>query len=154
MTSTSRTPGPMRELAAPPVASAAIARAPLPGTGEQPLGGFAQKLAGGIPIERVEGPLPAPLLAHESRVLELLHVVGDLRLSHAEVLLELADADALLILFGGHTGGGEVAAASSLGHHGEHPQPYGVGDGAAQRDQPVHAFLREVPVDAVLLQDR
>src|SRR5215211_1197997 len=137
MTSASRTPGPMRGLAAPPVASAAaaIARAPLPGTGEQPVGGFAQKLAGGIPFERVEGPLPAPLLAHEPRVLELLDVVGHLRLAHAEVLLELADADALLPVLGGHARGGEVAAVSAVGHHGEHPHPYGAREGAAQGDE-------------------
>src|SRR5829696_6340559 len=107
MTSASRTPGPMRGLAAPAVASAAATDpAPLLGTGEQPLGGFAQKLAGSIPIERVEGPLTPPLLAHEPRVLELLHVVGDLGLAHREVLLELADANAFLPLFGGHAGGG------------------------------------------------
>ena len=38
-------------------------------------------------------------------------MVGDLRLAHAEVLLELADADALLPLFDGDAGVREVAAA-------------------------------------------
>src|SRR5687768_4086529 len=66
--------------------------APLFGAGEQTVGGFAQEIAGDLPIEGVEGPLPSPLLLDQPRVLKLLHVVGDLRLAHAEVLLELADA--------------------------------------------------------------
>src|SRR5687767_8267192 len=61
--------------------------APLFGTGEQAGGGLVEQLAGDLPIEGVEGPLPAPLLLHQPGVLELLHVVGDLRLAHAEDLL-------------------------------------------------------------------
>src|SRR5215207_1156410 len=100
--------------------------APLFGAGEQAIGGLADQRPGGFPIERVEGPLPAPLLAHQPRVLELLHVVGDLRLTHTEDLLELADADALFAFVGGDAGAEEVAAAASVGHHGKHPHPYGV----------------------------
>src|SRR5215203_5793240 len=105
--------------------------APLFGAGEQAIGGLADQRPGGFPIERVEGPLPAPLLAHQPRVLELLHVVGDLRLTHTEDLLELADADALLPLDSRDARVREVAAAAALGHHGEHPHPYGVRKGAA-----------------------
>src|SRR3712207_6033272 len=80
-------------------AAAATQYAPFLGIGEQVIGGFAKQLAGGLPIEGVEAPLPAPLLVYQPCVLELLHVVGDLRLTHAEVVLELADADALLLDF-------------------------------------------------------
>src|ERR687898_2233146 len=102
-------------------AAATTDHAPLLGSGEQAAGGLAQQLSGGLPVERVEGPLPAPLLAHEPRVLELLHVVGDLRLAHAEVILELADADAVVRVFGRDTQVRQVAAAPTLSHHGEHP---------------------------------
>src|SRR5215208_2558372 len=85
---------------------------------EQPIGGLTKQPSGGLPVERVEGPLPAPLLTNQPRVLELLHVVGDLRLSHREGFLELADADALFPFVGGHARVRKVAAAASLGHHG------------------------------------
>src|SRR5215208_4992009 len=122
--------------------------APLFGAGEQAIGGLADQRPGGIPIERVEGPLPAPLLAHQPRVLELLDVVGDLGLAHAEALLELADADAFLPLACRYARVREVAAAAPLDHHGEHPDPYGVGEGAAQRNEPIHALilLGDVPL--------
>src|SRR4029434_1234132 len=84
---------------------------------------------------------------------ELPHVVGDLRLAHAEVLLELADADALLPLFDGDAGVREVAAAAAVGHHGEHPHPYRVREGAPQCYESVHSFLGAFPADAVLLHD-
>src|SRR5919112_160804 len=136
-------------------ASAAVAtgHAPLLGSGEQAVGGLAQQLSGGLPVEGVEGPLPAPLLAHEPRVLELPHVVGDLRLAHREDILELADADALLPFRHGHSGGGEVAATPALGHHGEHPHPYGVGESTAQGHEPVRPFPGYAPGDAVLLDN-
>src|SRR3712207_6321196 len=41
--------------------------APLLGTGEQVIGGLAEQLPGSLPIEGVEAPLPAPLLAHQPR---------------------------------------------------------------------------------------
>src|SRR5215218_8597216 len=138
----------------PPVASAAaIACVRLLGGGEQAGGGLAQQPARGLPVEGVEGPLPASLLFNQPRVLELPHVVGDLRLSHREDFLELADADALLSLFGGHAGGGEVAATAALGHHGEHPHPYGVGEGAAQGHEPLHPSHSAALADGVLLHD-
>src|SRR5919112_4117395 len=115
--------------------------------------GVGQEGTGGLLIERVEGPLPAPLLAYQPRVLELLHVVGDLRLPHRKDLLELADADALIPLFDGNAGAGEVAATPALGHHEEHPHPYGFRQGAAQGDELLHPFLRGGPTDAVLLYD-
>src|SRR5215217_4057848 len=132
-------------------ASAAVTdHAPLFGIGEKAVGGLAEQLAGCLPIEGVEGPLPAPLLAHQPGVLEFLHVVGDLRLAHAEDLLELADADALLPLVSRDARTREVAAATLLGHHGEHSYPYGVRQGAAQGDEPIHALVAGV---AVLLND-
>jgi hypothetical protein len=39
-----------------------------------------EELPCGLPVEGVEGPPPAPLLAHKPGVLELLYVVEDLRL--------------------------------------------------------------------------
>src|SRR5215212_2757950 len=87
------------------------------GPREQPIGGHTKQLSGGLPIERVEGPLPAPLLAYQPCILELLDVVGHLRLAHAEDFLELADADALFPFVGGHARVRKVAAAASLGHH-------------------------------------
>ena len=72
------------------------------GSREQPLGGLAEQRAGRLPVDGVEAPLPSPLLAHQPRLLELPHVVGDLGLAHAEDPLELADADALVSLVGGH----------------------------------------------------
>src|SRR3712207_2471244 len=107
--------------------AAATDHATLLGGGEQAVRGLAQQLSRRLPVEGVEAPLPAPLLAKKPGVLELLHVVGDLRLAHAEVLLELADADALVALVGRYARTREVAAAAPLGHHGEHPHPYGVG---------------------------
>src|SRR5215203_1573672 len=115
-----------RTLVRSPASAAAATHTPLLEAGQQMIGGFAKQFACGLPIEGEEAPLPTPLLAYQPRVLELLHVIGDLRLAHAEVVLELADADALLPLFGGDSGAGEVAAAAAVGHHGEHPHPYGV----------------------------
>src|SRR5215211_892946 len=144
----------MRRLATPPVASAAaIARAPLLESGEQSVRGLAEQRPGGLLVEGVEGPLPAPLLVHQSRVLELPHVVGDLRLAHAEDLLELADADGLLPLFGGDAGGRKVTAAATIGHHGEHPHPYRVRDGAPQGYELLHPFLSVSLAGAILLHD-
>src|SRR5215203_2625537 len=109
-----------RTLARSPDSAALTDHTPLLGTGEQAVGGLTEQPARGLPVEGVEAPLPSPLLAHQPRVLELLHVVGDLRLAHAEVLLELTDADTLISLRCGHAGGGEVAAAAAVGHHAEH----------------------------------
>src|SRR5215203_1742273 len=121
---------------------------------EQPIGGLTKQPSGGLPVERVEGPLPAPLLTNQPRVLELLHVVGDLRLSHREGFLELADADALFPFVGGHARVRKVAAAASLGHHGEHRHPYGVRESAAQGDEPLHPELLGASLaGAVLPQD-
>src|SRR5215213_1360284 len=124
---------------------AATTRAPLLWTGQQAIRGLAEQLPGGLPVEGVEAPLPSPLLAHQPGVLELPHVVGDLRLAHAEVLLELADADTLVPLARRYARAGEVAAAAAVGHHAEHPHPYGVGESPAQGDEPVHPFLGAVP---------
>src|SRR5215218_856507 len=120
--------------------------------------GLAEELPRGLPVEGVEGPPPAPLLAHQPSVLELPHVVGDLRLAHAEGLLELADADALLSLARWHSGDGEVAASAAVGHHAEHPHPDGVRKGTAQGDEPLHPFLGvtllgDVATHAVLFDD-
>src|SRR5215211_979749 len=90
-----------RTLARSPTSAADTGHAPLLGSGEQALRGLAEQLRGSLPVEGVEAPLPTPLLAHQPCVLELLHVVGNLRLAHAEDLLELADADAFLPLASG-----------------------------------------------------
>src|SRR5215216_3613829 len=126
-----------RTLARSPASAAAATQAPLLGAGQQVISGLAEQLAGGLPVEGVEAPLPAPLLAYQPRVLELLHVVGDLRLAHAEVVLELADADAVVCVFGRDAQFRQVAAAPTLGHHGEHPYPDGVGESAPQGDEPL-----------------
>src|SRR5829696_949406 len=112
-----------RTLVRPPASAAAATHTPLLAAGQQMIGGFAKQFACRLPIEGKEAPLPAPLLAHQPRVLELLHVVGDLRLAHAEDLLELADADAVVRVFGRDTQVRQVAATPTLGHHGEHPHP-------------------------------
>src|SRR5215207_10132523 len=129
-----------RTLVRPP-ASAAATHTPLLEAGQQMIGGFAKQFACGFPIEGEEAPLPTPLLAYQPRVLELLHVVGDLRLAHAEDLLELADAYAVVRVFGRDTQVRQVAAAPTLGHHGEHPHPDGVGERPAQRDEPLDPLL-------------
>src|SRR5215212_6606337 len=131
----------------------ATTHAPLLWTGQQALRGLAEQLPGGLPVEGVEAPLPTPLLAHQPGVLELPHVVGDLRLAHADVALELADADALVLLARRYTRAGEVAAPPTLGHHAEHPHPYGVGESLAQGDEPVHPFLGAIPTEGVLFYD-
>src|SRR5918994_5398562 len=93
--------------------NSAATNAPLLGTGKQAVRGLAEQPPGGLPVEGVEAPLPAPLLAHQPCVLELLHVVGDLRLAHTELVLELADADALLPLNSRDARVREVAAAAA-----------------------------------------
>src|SRR5215210_1108817 len=124
------------------------------GPREQPIGGLAEQLSGGPPIDGVEAPLPASLLAYQPGVLELLHVVGDLGLAHAEDSLELADADAFFPFAGGHGRVRKVAAATSLRHHGEHPHPNGVREGPAQRDEPLHSLRGAGPTgDTVLFPD-
>src|SRR5215212_2305010 len=98
-----------------PASAAATTRAPLLWTRQQAIRGLAKQLPGGLPVEGVEAPLPTPLFAHQPGLLELPHVVGDLRLAHGEVLLELADADALVLLARRYTRAGEVAAPPTLG---------------------------------------
>src|SRR5215217_6630050 len=143
-----------RTLARSPTSAALTDHTPLLGTGEQAVGGLAEQPARGLPVEGVETPLPSPLLLNQSRVLELLHVLGDLRLAHAEVLLELADADSLIPLACRNAGVREVAATPAIGHHGEHPYPDGIREGTAQGYEPVHPeLLGSVPADAVLLHD-
>src|SRR5215211_1192874 len=137
----------------PTSAAAATDRAPLLGGGEQAIRGLAEQLARSLTVEGVEAPLPAPLLVHQPRVLELLYVVGDLGLAHVELGLELADADALIPLVRRYARVREIAATPTLGHHGEHPHPYGVGEGAAQGDEPLHPLLWIVLADAVILHD-
>src|SRR5919112_1327354 len=127
----------------PASAAAATTPAPLLGSGEQVIGGLAEQLPRGLPVEGVKAPLPAPLFAHQPRILELLHVVGDFRLTHAEVVLELADADAFVLVFGWNPQIRQVAAAPAFGHHGEHPHPDGVGESTPQGDEPLDALLRE-----------
>src|SRR5215216_6577516 len=112
-----------RTLVRPPASAAAATHTPLLEAGQQMIGGFAKQFACDLPIEGEEAPLSAPLLAHQPSVLELFHVVGDLRLAHAEVVLELADADAVVRVFCRDTQVRQVAAAPTLGHHGEHPHP-------------------------------
>src|SRR5215204_2348889 len=126
-----------RTLARSPTSAAATGHAPLLGTGEQAVRGLAEQLPGGLLVEGVEAPLPAPLLAHQPCVLELLHVVGDFRLAHAKLVLELADADALVLGFDRDAQIGQVAATPTLGHHAEHPHPYGIGESAPQGDESV-----------------
>src|SRR5215203_103540 len=101
-----------RTLARSPASATATTHAPLLGSGEQVIGGLAKQLPGGLAVEGVEAPLPAPLLAHQPRFPELLHVVGDLRLSHAEVVLELADADAFVLACVANENFGGVHVAS------------------------------------------
>src|SRR5215212_8385633 len=136
---------------------AATTRAPLLWTGQQAIRGLAEQLPGGLPVEGVEAPLPTPLFAHQPGVLELPHVVGDLRLAHAEVVLELADADALVPLVRRDAGAGEVAAAPTVGHHAEHPHPYGVRESLAQGDEPFDLLVGHLSAPArtnpVLLED-
>src|SRR5215217_8809901 len=142
-----------RTLARSPNSAAATGHAPLLGTGEQAVRGLAEQLPSGLLVEGVEAPLPPPLLTHQPCVLELLHVVGDFRLAHAELVLELADADAFLPLAGRNARVREVAAAAPLGHHGEHPHPYGVRKGTAQGNEPIHTLILGFPAGAVLLHD-
>src|SRR5215212_242675 len=142
-----------RTLDRSPDSAAVTDHAALLGTRDQAVGGLTEQPACGLPVEGVEAPLPSPLLLHQSRVLELLHVVGDLRLAHAEVLLKLTDADTLIPLRRGHVGVGEVAATAALGHHGEHPHPYGVGEGAAQGYESLNPFHSAALADGVLLHD-
>src|SRR3712207_1777257 len=47
----------------PASAAAATTHAPLLGTGQQVIGSLADQLAGGLPVEGVEAPLPTPLFA-------------------------------------------------------------------------------------------
>src|SRR5215210_2797095 len=142
-----------RTLARSPPSAASTGNAALLGSGEQAVGGFAQQLSCSLPVEGVEAPLPVPLLANEPRVLELLHVVGDLRLAHAELVLKLADADALLPFDSRDARTREVATATPLGHHGEHPHPYGVREGAAQGDEPIDTLILRLSAGAVLFYD-
>src|SRR5919199_415710 len=132
-----------RTLARSPTSAAATTTtsAPLLGSGEQVIGGLAEQLPGGLAVEGVETPLAAPLLAHQPCALELLHVIGDLRLAHAEVVLELADADAFVLVFGRNSQVRQVAAAPTFGHHGEHPHPDRVGESATKGDEPLDALL-------------
>src|SRR5918992_2861671 len=142
-----------RTLTRSPTSAAATGHTPPFGSGEQAVRSLAQQLSCRLPVEGVEAPLPPPLFAHQPCVLELLHVVGDLRLAHAELVLELADADALLPLNSRNAGVREVAAAAAVGHHVEHPHPYGVRKGAAQGDEPIHTPILGVPEGTVLLHD-
>ena len=41
----------------------------------------------------------------------------------------------------------------AVGHHGEHPHPYGIGKGSAQSDETVHPFLGAALAAAVLLHN-
>src|SRR5215217_8311004 len=124
-----------RTLARSPTSAAATGHAPLLGTGEQAVRGLAEHPPGGLPVEGVEAPLPAPLLTHQPCVLELLHVVGDFRLAHAKQVLELANADALVLSFDRDAQIRQVAATPTLGHHAEHPHPYGFGESTPQGDE-------------------
>src|SRR5215211_1574817 len=142
-----------RTLDRSPDSAAVTDHAALLGTRDQAVGGLTEQPACGLPVEGVEAPLPSPLLLHQSRVLELLHVIGDLRLAHGEVLLKLTDADTLIPLRHGHVGVGEVAATAALGHHGEHPHPYGVGEGAAQGYESLHPSHSAALAGGVLLHD-
>src|SRR5215217_2427449 len=130
-----------------PTSAAVTHRAPLLGSREQEIRGLAESFPGCLSIEGVEAPLPAPLLADQPRVLELPHVVGDLRLAHTEAVLELADADARVSLFSRHAEVGQVAAAASrgrrLGHHAEHPYPYGVRERSTQGYYALDLLLKD-----------
>src|SRR5687767_13622581 len=53
-----------RTLVRSPNSATATTDAPLLGIREQAIRGFAEQLPGGLPVEGVEAPLPAPLLAH------------------------------------------------------------------------------------------
>src|SRR5215216_4763176 len=89
----------------------------------------------GLAIEGVEAPLSPLLLPHQPGVLELAHVVGDLGLPHPEEVLELADADARVLIARRDTEVCEVAAAPPCGHHPEHPHPDGIREGVPQGDK-------------------
>src|SRR5918999_449222 len=60
-----------------------------PALRRQVLPGVGQEVSGGFAVEGVEAPLSPPFLAHEARLFELAHVVGDPGLAHLEALLEL-----------------------------------------------------------------
>src|SRR4028118_2186439 len=92
----------------------------------QVFGGLGKQVPGGVPAQRVEAPPAAPLLVYEPGPLELLHVVGDLRLAHPEVRLELAAADTGVLVRGRDAAVGQAAATPPLGHHPEHPDPEGI----------------------------
>src|SRR4028118_333191 len=95
--------------------SAAAIFAPTPEVERKVSGRLAQKIAGGFPVERIEAPPPALLFPDEAGLLELADVVGDLGLTHPEVVLELANADSRAPFV--HRGAEvrQVAAASPLG---------------------------------------
>src|SRR3712207_6397750 len=99
------------------------------------VGGIGDQAPGGGPVQRVEAPPAPPLFSDEPGLPELLHVVGDLGLAHPEVRLELADADAGVLILGRHAAVGQAAAPAAPRHHPEHPYPYGVGEGAPERDE-------------------
>ena len=60
--------------------------------------GLSKKLSRGRSVERVEAPFPAPLLMHQPCLFELAKMVGILGLTRIEVSLELADADASVLI--------------------------------------------------------
>jgi hypothetical protein len=60
--------------------------------------GLGEESSCGLAVERVEAPFAAPLLMHQPCRFELAKMVGDLRLTRIEVSLELADADAGVLI--------------------------------------------------------
>src|SRR4028118_1625127 len=120
----------------------------------QVFGGLGEQVPGGVPAQRVEAPPAAPLLVHEPGPLELLHVVGDLRLARPEVRLELADADAGVLVRGRDAAVGQAAATPPPGHHPQHPDPDGIRERPPERDAPSHPRLVvDVPRRPAVLRD-
>src|SRR5918993_3307692 len=110
--------------------------------------GLVEQLLDCYPVKGVETPLTTLLLADQPGLLELADMIGDLGLTHPEVVLKLADADANVPLPRLHRGPEvrQTAAAPTLsrggGHQPEHPHPDGVGEGLTQGDERLDPLLR------------
>src|SRR5829696_6371487 len=67
-----------RTLARSPTSAAATDYAPPLGSGDKAVRGLAQQPACRLRVQGVEAPPPAPIFAHQRRIHELLHVIGEL----------------------------------------------------------------------------
>jgi hypothetical protein len=76
---------------------------------------------------------------HQPGPFGLAEMVGDLRLPHSKLSLELADAGVLIP--GWNAAVRQLAAPPSIGEHPQHRHPDRVGERPAQRYEPVGALL-------------